>query len=137
MRGVRRGRGRLYHHFGITVIGRYQHNAASLQHGVPQASETIVDGLDGPDRCGKYSGMTHHVRVRVIHQDKIESAGGDGRDKPVRDLACRHFRLKVVGRDIRRGNQYAFLAIEGVLLSAVKEKSDVCVFFRLCDPQLL
>ena len=80
--------------------------------------------------------MADHVAIGVIDHHQPEPVGRDGLDQPVGDFAGRHFRLQVVGRDLRRRHHDAFLAGEKLFPAAVEKKRHMGVFLGLGDAQL-
>ncbi len=81
--------------------------------------------------------MSHHVGIRVIHDDGVEFALPDGFYNCLGNSRRGHFRLQIVGRHFRRRHQNPFFASERFLHATVEKIGYVCVLFRLCSPQVL
>ncbi len=80
--------------------------------------------------------MPDHVAVGEVDDDEIVLAGGERGDHRVGDLGRAHFRLEVVGRDLRRVDQDPVLVQVRRFAAAVEEKGHVGVFLGLGAVQL-
>ena len=101
-------------------------------------TDTLVDRLNGFDRCLHDAGMTNHVAVGEIADDDVVFAGTHLFAEGIADLFGAHLRHQVIGRELpRRRDQHAVLA--GILLfhTAVEEERDMRVLLSLGDAQLL
>ena len=98
--------------------------------------EPGVGGLHRLDRGRQAAGMPDHVGIGEVQHDHVVLAGVDRRDRLGGKLRRRHFRLQVVGRDLRRRHHDAVLAGVGLLAAAVEEVGDVRIFLGLGHAQL-
>ena len=80
--------------------------------------------------------MADHVAVGVVDHDQVVALLLDGLDDAVGDFRRAHFRLEVVGGDVRRGDEDAFLALERLFPAAGEEEGDVGVLLGFGDAQL-
>ena len=81
--------------------------------------------------------MTDHIRVGKIHYHHIEQTRIQLLQDHIPNLIRAHLRLHIVSLNLRRGHDLPFLAVEGLLTPAVKEKRHVSIFLRLCASKLL
>ena len=81
--------------------------------------------------------MADHVRVGIVHQNKIVRSRPDGLDQPVGDFMGRHLGLKVVGRNLGRWDKHTVFARERRFFAAIEEERHMGVFLGFGDPQLL
>ena len=122
---------------GIAVVGDDNHFVAVCLGSLYSVVETDVESFHSFLYCGINAGMTHHVAVRVVDNDKVVFFGVDCADELIFYLECTHFGLEVVCGYFRRGYEYAVLAVERSLASAVEEECHVRLFLGLGDVELL
>src|SRR5262245_49729903 len=84
-----------------------------------------------------HAGMTHHVWWSEIIHEKFVLVICDSLCHPVCDIRSTHLWIKVIGRDLRGGNQFAIFAGKLLLNTSVKEESDVGVFLSFSNVTLL
>ncbi len=124
------------HQLAIAMVGGHKERAPRPCDRRCQAAQSGVDRLHGGDGSGKTAGVSDHVGIGVVEHDQVELAGTDRLYRPVGQFGCRHLRLEIVGRDLRRRHHDALFARVGPLLAAVEEIGDVRIFFGLSHAQL-
>ena len=97
---------------------------------------TAVDALDSLDDSVIYTCVADHVTICVVQDNEIFLVAVDSFDKFLGNDRCAHFRLEVVGRNLRRRNQNSVLVLERSLAAAVEEECHVSIFLSLCDTEL-
>ena len=134
---MRCGGGGVDHHLRVAVVRRHDRPATGRLDCVHYLSQAPVDRLHGRDRRRERTRVAHHVRIGEIHQHETVLPAAKGIGHPGRDLVRAHLRFLVVGGHVpRRGDQDPVLAVEGPLVAAIEEISDVWVFFRFRHAQL-
>ncbi len=136
VRGMRPAGLGIAHHLAIAVVGGDDQRAAGALDGVGDAPEPGVDRLHRLDRRRQAAGVADHVGIGVVQDDQVVLAGVDRGDDLVGQFRRRHFRLQVVGRDLRRRHHDAVLAGKRLLAAAVEEIRDVRIFLGLGGAQL-
>ena len=124
------------HPLRIAMIGGDEERATGGLHGAREAAEAAVNGGDGRHRRVEVARVAHHVGVGVVDDDEVEAAAPDCLDHAVGHRRCRHLGLQVIGRDLGRGDEHAFLARHLALLAAVEEERHVGVLLGLGDAEL-
>ena len=81
--------------------------------------------------------MSHHVGVRIVHDNGVKLALLNRLHDGIRDSLRRHFRLQIVRRDLRRRHQNPLFAFERLLDSTIEKVRHVRVLLRLRRPQIL
>ena len=118
------------------MVGGDDQRAARPADRLAEPAETGVDRLDRAHRRRKLARVADHVGAGVVDDDQVEAAAVDGLDQFVGHLEGRHLGFQVVGGDLGRRHQDAFLAREQRLLAAVEEECHVGVLLGLGDAQL-
>ena len=132
-----RAAGRLVdHHLGVAVVGGDQRDAALGQRRGDDPGGAGVGRLAGGDGRFQHAGVADHVGVGEVDDHEVEAPRLDRADHRVGDAGGAHLRLQVVGRHLRRGDQGALLAGEGLLAPAVEEEGDVRVLLGLGGVEL-
>ena len=126
----------VFHLLDVAVVGGDQCFAADPVQGFDDAADAFVQAFDRLDRRLEHAGVADHVAVGVVDDDHVEALVVDGFDDPVGDFRRAHLRLQVVGGHLRRRNQDAFLAGEGLFAATGEEEGDVGVLLGLGDAQL-
>ena len=116
------------------MIGRDETFAVKLEKLRDDAGDTFVHRFDRFDSGCQYSGVPDHVRIGKVKNNQIVIC--HSREHFIGYFACAHFRLKIVGSDLRRRNDFSIFTRERLLDSAVKKIGHMRIFFRLGDAQL-
>ncbi|MPN13458.1 hypothetical protein SDC9_160779 [bioreactor metagenome] len=136
MRGERAAVDRINHLLAVAVIGGDDAAPAGAEDCVHDRLDAFVHRVNGGDRGVHDAGMTDHVRIREVKDHCVVNAAVDALDGRFGNFVGAHFRLKVIGRDLGRGDQYAILALVGRFDAAVEEERHMRVFLGLRDAKL-
>ena len=121
---------------GIPVIGNNQHVVTVSTrscHGLPN---TLIHGSHGLPDGLVHSGMSHHIPVRVIQANEINTLFIQLLHDLLGHDRGRHFGLQIVGCHFRRRYQNTALSLERLFPSPVQEERHVSIFLRLGNTQL-
>ena len=113
------------------------HLAAYGLHGIHEASYAGIHSLNSLYSRGHDSCMTDHIAVGVVQDDEVILLGLDGFHHLVRDLYGAHFRLEIVGGNLRGRYQDAVLAFVFLFHAAVEEERDMGIFLGFGYAELL
>ncbi len=80
--------------------------------------------------------MSHHVRIRVIHDDQPETLRKNRVLRQRRHFRRRHLRLQIVSRHLRTRRDSPLLQRKRLLPVIVEEERHVRIFFRLRATEL-
>ena len=122
----------------ISVVGTDEHHAVHFFDCLYGSSDTFVNRFHRFDRCRFHTGMPDHIRVRKVNDDHVIFAGLDRIYQIIAHFIRTHLRFQVIGRNIfGRIDQNPVLSLVRLFHTAVKEESNMRIFFRLRDPRLL
>ena len=126
------------HGFGVAVIGGDNPGGfvvAGFKRLV-DTPETQVHRFHRFNGRFQIAGVTHHIRVGVIHDDGVEFVFLDGLYHRVGDAFGAHLGLQIVSGNFRRRNQYAFFTAKRLFDAAIEKVSDMRVFFGFSAAQV-
>ena len=92
------------HNVRVAVVGGDDNHAAKLLHLRGDFAEALVHRFAGGNRRGENSGVPHHVGVRKIENYHVVNIPVKLLEQLFRDEIRAHFRLQIVGGDLRRGD---------------------------------
>src|SRR5438876_10807463 len=127
VRCVRLARLRIDHLFRVAVIRGYQRDASRRPNCFLSPSQPCVDVLASFDCLVELTGVSNHVRVGKVDDEYVCLALVNKTQDIVRDLESRHFRLKIVSSNLRRGHQQSLLAAKLLFRAPIEEIGDVGV----------
>ena len=119
------------------MIGRDDYRPAFGKRCLDYAPQALIDSLYWSYGRTKIARVSDHIRVRVIHDHSIKTPAGNLVNDFIGDTKRAHFRLEIVGRNLRRGDQDALLAWKLRLDASVEEERDMRILFGLSYPQIL
>ena len=123
------------HLLDVAVVGSDQRFTTHLVQRGDDAADTTVQALHGGHGGGEHTRVADHVAVGVVDNDYVIALILDGIDDLVGDFRRAHLRLQVISGDVRRGNQDALFASEGLFAATGEEEGDVGVLLGFGDAQ--
>ena len=103
---------KILHSFGITVVCSNEAFTANLLEGFNNTTDTGVNCFTSLDSCFIYAGMANHVAVRVITDDYVILATFNCGTELVGKFGRAHFRLQVIGSNLRTLNKFSFFTFK-------------------------
>ena len=114
-----------------------EQNAAHVLHSLFDLAHALVDGLHSLHCSFHDTGVSHHVAVGEVHDDRVVLAGSDGLGGFRGHLPGAHLGDEVIGGKLLRArNEDTILPRADALNAAVEEEGDMGVFLRLRDAKL-
>ncbi len=89
------------------------------------------------DGCFPHPGMSYHICISIIKTDEIGRLVFYFGKQSIRYFVSTHFRLHIIGCNLRWGDQNSFFAFKWFFSATTKEKSNMWIFFRFGYPYLL
>ena len=120
----------------VTVVSTYEHLSVNFFEGFYCSAYAAVNSLDCFYCCSLYTGMTNHIRVCKVDDDHIVFVRFDRIYKFVADFRCAHFRLKIIGSNLRRFYKDSVLTFVWLFHTTVEEERNVSIFLCLSDTNL-
>ena len=124
------------HCLAVAVIRGDKAAAAFLHYLGHNSAYAFVNGMHRAYDRGSYRRMPHHIGVGEIHHQKIEFMRADCVHGNLRKIVGAHFGGKIVGFDLRRGEDDMLLARAYLIRAAVEEERDVALLFAFRKTEL-
>ena len=101
MRGVRLASGRIAHLLGVAVVCGDQQLSANGFNGFAHFVNAAIQRFYCFNGGFHHPGVANHIAVRVVTDDGVELTALDGGNQFFGQLSGAHFRLQIVGCDLR------------------------------------
>ena len=118
------------------MVGGKKHYPAHFNGAVSHSAHAVIDSLDRFDGSLEYAGVSYHIAVCEIEYNNIVFSAFNRFAYLVAYLVRAHFRLKVIGRDLRGIDKYPVFSLKRNLSAAVKEEGYMRVFLGFRDTKL-
>src|SRR5690349_25023071 len=113
MGGVRASGGRIDHHLGIAMVGRYEHGATFGTNSLLYLAEASVDGFDGLYSRLDLAGVTDHIGIGEINNKNVEGTFLNRLHDSLSDTGSAHLRLQIVGGNLGGRHKSAVFSGKG------------------------
>ena len=127
---------RVNHLISIAVVSSNTYIAANLTDSLNKTANAGINSLNSLDSCRNNTGMTNHITICIVQDDKVILAGLDSFNNLVSNLNSTHLRLKIIGSNLWRRYQDTILTLIWLLYTAIEEESYMSILLSLCDTQL-
>ena len=104
------------------MIGSNHNFATVLLCDIHDPTNACVEDLDAFDGRIEITGMSDHIGVREVADDRIVFSTGERGGQCIGELKRTHFGFHVIRRDVGRRYQDAILSFECAFLAAIKKE---------------
>ena len=121
---------------GVAMVGDDDNLIAGFFSGFNSVLDTFVNSLNGFFDRFVDTGVSHHVAVGVVDNNKVIFLFVDGIDKFVAYFKCAHLGFEVVGGNLGRCNEDSFFTLVRSFASAIEEECHMGIFLCLRNVEL-
>ena len=122
--------------FCISMVSTDKHLSVHFLKSLYCFANTFINSFHCFDGSFLYACMSNHIRVCKVDHDHIIFVRFNRIYQFLANLRCTHFRLKIVGCNLRRFNQNSVFSFVRLFHTAVEEKCNMCIFLCFSNTRL-